>query len=517
VIGEVLDGWKLVRKLGEGASGETYWAEHGESAQKAAAKVLFPQPSADAASVEKLFADANAASRVNHVSMTDVYACGLHANQRAFVVMELLEGKNLTDALVELGAVSDVASFADIGWQLATGLAAAHGARLVHRGLKPDAIFLTFPPGQAPRPQVRVLDFGMAKFSVNLRHSQTGSLLGAPLYMPPEIGRGLPNVDHRADIYALGCIFFEMLCGRPPFVREGVGELIIAHASEPPPPVASLEPSVPQAIANLIGRMLTKNPVTRPQSMGEVAGLLEKFFDCPAPGIAPSVTPPYASASVAPTDAVAVAPTPQAPALAQAATPLGAQDSAPFRTPVAPVPPSHRQDPTALLPPGEGPPVAFANRSAAAPPSLSWTARVQQRTAILDPPNARHLSEPQRPRRPVPNRASPAPAVEAVPRLRRLPPLNIPIAVISASVVLIAGSLAMLLARKSPAKPVERPAPAVVERPPPEPTGFAPPRPAPVVPPPTVEAQAAPEPAPSPRAAGQVSAKPVKKGPAKRW
>jgi serine/threonine protein kinase len=128
--------------------------------------------------------------------------------------------------------------------------------------------------------------------------------------MSPEIGRGLGKIDHRTDIYSLGCILFEMASGRPPFVREGKGELIIAHNTEPAPFVSAFEPSFPQGMDQLIGRMLCKNPDARPRSMAEVALVLEKFFDkgsapsptaearpAPAPSVAPSVASPTASRS----------------------------------------------------------------------------------------------------------------------------------------------------------------------------------------------------------------------------
>lgn len=438
MIGEVLDGWQVVRLLGEGGSGDAYLVEHGDG-RKAAAKVLSVPASADRALLDKLFADSRAASQVNHVAMADLLGCGVHASGRAFVVMELLEGKTLSEALVELGSVSDMESFADLGWQMATALAAAHAAGLVHAGLKPDSVFLTF-PAWTTRPVVKLLDFGMAKLATSVRHSQTGSLLGAPLYMSPELGRGLPDVDHRTDIYSLGCMFFEMLCGRPPFVREGTGELIVAHATEPPPSVNTLAPSVPQPIAGLVGRMLTKNPAVRPQSMAEVAGLLEKYFDCPAPAVvlAPPVPPPVQmpGAMAAAGDVAGI---PAAPVGAVAPTlVLQATPGLPERT--------------ALLPPGEG-------------GERLWCRRLHQTTVRIEaPPLSTLPSTP--PERGVAVRQAGARARPERPPAAAAPLLNWPIVILSASVIVVAGCVVILLVRRPPRRatvPAAPPAPAAVE------------------------------------------------------
>jgi serine/threonine protein kinase len=457
MIGEVLGGYKLVQKLGEGATGETYLAEHQETGQRAAAKVLLASMSADRETLDRCFAEVRASSQVNHVGIADLFDCGVHGNGRAYFVMELLAGKTLTDALIELGQVSDIESFADIGWQLATLLFAVHGSQIVHRALKPDAIFLTFPPTQAPRPLVKLLDFGMGKFSLSVRHSQTGSLLGAPLYMSPEIGRGLPGVDHRADVYSLGCILFEMACGRPPFVREGKGELIIAHATETAPAVASLEPSIPAAIDSLIGRMLTKNPATRPQTMADVASVLEKFFDCPAPGAS-------AALPAAPPRAVPIPAQDTAPAQPRFVTPLrppSVAASPPVELPPRPVAAAQHQAPTALLPPDTQPGLLPHATPGGMPPApATWVARVQQRTAILEPPCTRRQP---RSDSPAPPRVLPSATTEVMSRRHRHPanpgaaapghasasPISLPIVIVTASVLVAVGSSILLLRGRS--------------------------------------------------------------------
>jgi serine/threonine protein kinase len=489
MIGEVCAGYRLTQKLGEGGTGETYLAEHQETGQQAAVKVLFKGLCEDTAQVEQFIADVQAASRINHIGIADIHDAGVHGNGRAFVVGEYLQGKSLTDAMIELGQVSDMASFADIAWQLATMLAAAHAAQMVHAALKPDGIFLTFPPAQTPRPLVKLIDFGMAKFTLGVRHSQTGSLLGAPLYMSPEIGRGLGRADHRADIYSLGCILFEMACGRPPFVREGRGELIIAHATESPPPVTELEPSFPAQVGTLIGRMLTKQPATRPQSMGEIALVLEKFFDCPAPGISsstPAPAPPSFSAatpSVAPANAIS-SPVPAvpvaAPPLAEARVPAMVASTGAEVRPFDPPHPGARPNEASFQRQRIHDPTALIDR-----PVQAWVAKVHQRTTMLD------ASDVSIPRMAIPapgaivqsRRSSRDRAVSSQHKASAVPApvsgINLPLVIASAVVVLVVGAIIIVLVQRRPherAEPARTSAPEAssVFVPPPPPTPAAP-------------------------------------------
>jgi serine/threonine protein kinase len=456
MIGECIAGYRLKEKLGEGGTGETYLAEHQKTGQAAAVKVLLAQMSSDAELLGRYFAELRAASVVNHIGIADLYDCGIHANGRAFVVMEYLQGKTLMDALIELGSIGDMESLADITWQLATLLQACHHQSIVHAALKPDGIFLTFPVHQAPRPLVKLLDFGLAKFTLNVRHSQTGSLLGAPLYMSPEIARGLSKIDHRADIYSLGCIMFEMACGRPPFVREGKGELIIAHTTEPAPFVSTLEPTIPPGIDTLIGRMLTKNPAVRPQSMAEVAAVLAKFFACPISEI-PQPTPPMARPPVV------ASPFAAAPVMDEIERASVAR-------------PEKKHDPTALLPPpAEEDSLGHDLLGRKPPAKPTWVVRVREKTVHFDlPPKGSPAARPiVRPRasnpaeharrsrgKPPPQRAvaNPAPASA----------VNVPVVAITASALLIVAAVLFSLVIKKPVQkkaPIAPPPPAPIAAP----------------------------------------------------
>jgi serine/threonine-protein kinase len=196
--------------------------------------------------------------------------------------MEFLAGEDLGDCLARIGHFGDrPTTAAAIGGQLASALALAHGKGIIHRDLKPDNIFLASTPDAENPINVKILDFGIAKLAyegAEAKKTRTGSLLGTPLYMSPEQCKGAGRVDHRTDIYSLGCILFELLSGRPPFIREGAGELIIAHVSEPPPDLISILPSTPAELSALVKTMLAKEPDQRPSSMGDVVRHIEDFL-----------------------------------------------------------------------------------------------------------------------------------------------------------------------------------------------------------------------------------------------
>jgi serine/threonine-protein kinase len=255
--------------------GEVYLAEHRHLARRAAIKVLRAEFSADEDLLARFFAEARAASLIRHPGIIEILDCDVDRNTgRPFIVMEHLEGENLEDFLARRGAlVGDLATATLVLAQTAEALAAAHAGGIVHRDLKPANVFLTAPAEAGVPVRVKVLDFGIAKFAVpgSTNMTRTGSILGTPIYMSPEQCRGGGNIDHRADIYALGCMTFELVCGRPPFVRETAGDLIVAHIAEPAPAMSSIQPGLPVELDALVARMLAKEPADRPGSMREIA------------------------------------------------------------------------------------------------------------------------------------------------------------------------------------------------------------------------------------------------------
>jgi serine/threonine-protein kinase len=163
--------------------------------------------------------------------------------------------------------------------EIADALSAAHARTIIHRDLKPDNVFLASAGAGAPHlARVKILDFGIAKLAgagntPSITH--TGSLLGTPVYASPEQFKGAKTLDHRTDIYSLGCIAFELMTGRPPFVGESVGELVASHLYAEPPALRTLEPTTSPAFEALVQRMLAKAAEDRPQSMREVVAAID--------------------------------------------------------------------------------------------------------------------------------------------------------------------------------------------------------------------------------------------------
>ena len=270
--------------------GEVYLGEHVHMGRKAAIKVLLPELSSKADVVARFFNEARATALLKHPGIVEVLDCDVHTSGRAYIVMEYLAGESLGEYLGRVGSLRDHPRIvAAIAGQIAAALAAAHGKGIIHRDLKPDNVFLS-PTPEAPTPvSVKILDFGIAKLvgaadTGEIKKTRTGSLLGTPLYMSPEQCRGAGGIDARTDIYSLGCIIFEALSGRPPFVREGAGELIVAHVSEAPPELSSLVPSVPPALGQLVMQMLAKDPGQRPPSMADVVRQIEDLLGVAAGG-----------------------------------------------------------------------------------------------------------------------------------------------------------------------------------------------------------------------------------------
>jgi serine/threonine-protein kinase len=208
--------------------------------------------------------------------------------------MELLEGETLAARRRRAPALT-VRQALWIVRQAARALAAAHAAGIVHRDLKPHNVFLV-PDADLPGGvRVKILDFGIAKLSDERSAALTGeqSVIGTPRYMSPEQCRGAARVDQRADVYALGCILYELVCGSPPFVAEGAGELIAKHIFEPPTPLGGRALDVDPALSDFVARCLAKEPDERPASMPEVAEALDRLVEAaPDVALAPTAPPP---------------------------------------------------------------------------------------------------------------------------------------------------------------------------------------------------------------------------------
>jgi serine/threonine-protein kinase len=296
LIGRTLDGrYEVLGRLGEGGVGVVYKGRQAKLGRFVAIKVLHPDAAASPEWRQRFEREARALSVLAHPNVVSVTDSGIDRGV-PFLVMELLQGKTLAD-LIKEGPLPLWRAL-DIARQLLRGLAFAHGKGIVHRDLKPDNLYLVPDDSAAGGIRVKVLDFGIAKLrddlSGGMAKTQAGSFMGTPPYMSPEQCRGITDsVDHRTDVYAMGIILFEMLCGAPPFVSEGWGEVVLAHLTRPPPAPRSINPAIPEAIEVVILKALAKEPNERFATAADMRGALRALT-------AVSTFPPRATSGAMP-------------------------------------------------------------------------------------------------------------------------------------------------------------------------------------------------------------------------
>jgi serine/threonine protein kinase len=281
MLGERFGSFKAVATLGAGTMGEVFLAEHQRIERRAAIKVLVPEGSRNAEMMRRFFVEARAISLIRHPGIVEVYDCDVHRNGRAYIVMEYLAGESLASRLDKSHALPWTTA-SRIARLVADAIGAAHAKKIIHRDLKPGNVFL-LGGGDWPRPaEVKVLDFGVAKLldgdNAGGPATTAGHILGTPEYMSPEHCSGA-RVDHRSDIYSLGCVLFEMVAGTPPFSAGSVRDLLTSHKFRTPPSLSDLNAAAPPWLDQLVTRMLRKDPDQRPQTMVEVAETLAPAND----------------------------------------------------------------------------------------------------------------------------------------------------------------------------------------------------------------------------------------------
>ena len=273
-IGTIIsERYRVLRKLGEGGMGVVYLAEHILIEKKVALKILGEDFARKADLVARFMQEAKAASRIGHENIVDISDFGQTASGSVFFAMEHLEGSDLATAIREDGPMP-FSRVLPIVQQICRALAAAHGKGIIHRDMKPENVFIITRNGKPDF--VKILDFGIAKMSAldepNERLTRTGMIFGTPEYMSPEQARG-DRPDHRVDVYALGCIIYEMLTGDVPFHAETFMGVLTKHMFEMPEPLGARVP-VPSDVEALVMRALAKNRDERVQSMRELADAL---------------------------------------------------------------------------------------------------------------------------------------------------------------------------------------------------------------------------------------------------
>jgi serine/threonine protein kinase len=276
MIGETLGSYKIMSEIGSGGMGVVYLAEHTVLGRKAALKLI--RSDVPKEYVERFLNEAKAAASLDHQGLVDVFDFGHHADGRAFIVMEYLQGESLAERL-EHDPRLPVPVACAIARTVALSLEVAHKQGIVHRDLKPGNIYLV-PDAEAPTGvRTKVLDFGIAKLQRDRDgkgvNTQSGAVIGTPRYMSPEQCKNAKNVDGRSDIYSLGCILYEMLLGVAPFDYDSWAELVGAHIYEEPPKPTEIEPKLPADVETLVCKMLEKDPDDRFSSMQQLAESLE--------------------------------------------------------------------------------------------------------------------------------------------------------------------------------------------------------------------------------------------------
>jgi serine/threonine protein kinase len=270
VSGADFDAYELKQELGRGGLGAVYLAVHKPLGRMVAIKLLHANEDKDPLYAERFIREAQAAGRVRHPCVVEIFDFGYTPDHRPFLVMEFIKGKTLCAQLKE--PMPPVQAL-EIAYQVASALGAVHSAGVIHRDLKPENIFV------GENNWVKIVDFGAAKDNSNRNLpniTQPGGLIiGTPHYMSPEHIYGAA-VDHRTDIYALGCVLFEMLSGKTPYQGTTSMEILLAHCKDPIPEVTSPYEPLPSILNDIIQKALDKNPEKRYQSAAEMGLELER-------------------------------------------------------------------------------------------------------------------------------------------------------------------------------------------------------------------------------------------------
>jgi serine/threonine protein kinase len=272
LIGTIVDSrYHLTRKLGQGGMGDVYLGEHLRTQRQCAVKVISRSQSTDPDALGRFLREATNAGKINHPNVATVYDFGETVEGLFYLAMEFVDGEPLSQVLERERALT-AARAAEIARQVAEGVSAAHDVGIVHRDLKPGNILITRDRRNADR--VKVVDFGIARAPADEQQNltRTGTIIGTPEYMSPEQLIG-DSVDGRSDIYALGCILFQMVTGEQAFGGP-TAQVISRRLTERPPRPREKNATIPQALDDVIVTMLGRTPTERYQSMEAVRDAL---------------------------------------------------------------------------------------------------------------------------------------------------------------------------------------------------------------------------------------------------
>ena len=284
--GEVLEGkYRVEQLLGEGGMGAVAKATHMLRRAPVAIKFMSPAVLALQGAVERFVNEGVAASQIDSDHVVKVFDVGRMPTGAPYLVMEYLDGCDLGQLLAREGGRLDQTRTVHFGLQILRALQTAHASGIIHRDMKPSNCFVINKDGEPDF--VKLVDFGISKVrsddaagrSANL--TRTNSALGTPLYMSPEQARSPRDVDHRADLYSVGAILYELLTGRTPYISESgeYTEILFKIFTTEPEPLRSLRPEIDDGLAAIVHHALTRDPNQRFSSASEFAEALAPWAD----------------------------------------------------------------------------------------------------------------------------------------------------------------------------------------------------------------------------------------------
>jgi serine/threonine-protein kinase len=277
-VPEVLGGrYEIHRKLARGGMAEVFLARDRSLDRPVAVKVLFPEYATDPSFVERFRREAQAAANLTHPNIVGVYDWGTQSGTY-FIVMEFVDGQSLAEITRAAGPLHPRRA-AEIAFEVAGALGFAHSRGVVHRDVKPGNVLISSGSGNA-----KVTDFGIARAlsSPSEDLTQAGSVMGTATYFSPEQAQGFA-VDARSDLYSLGVVLYETVCGRPPFTGESPVAIAYKHVQEAPPRPTSIVSGIPEGLEAIIGKLLAKNPDNRYLSADDLRSDLRRFLDGETP------------------------------------------------------------------------------------------------------------------------------------------------------------------------------------------------------------------------------------------
>jgi serine/threonine-protein kinase len=274
-VGTVLkEKYELLKPLAAGAMGTVYEARHVALGRRFAVKVLTIDSRQQADALPRFKREAEAATAIGHENIVDVIDIDRTDDDQWYLVMELLEGEELRDVMHrdKKLPLEDVVTIAK---QLCSAVDAAHAQGIVHRDLKPENIFV-LNRKDSEKLTVKVLDFGISKVrNADTALTRPGEVIGTPFYMAPEQARGDKTIDHRADLFALGAVFYEALTGSAPFQGDTPNAVLRSILLDDLPAPRERNPELPHAVCDVLVKALSKDPDDRFQSGAELAEALQ--------------------------------------------------------------------------------------------------------------------------------------------------------------------------------------------------------------------------------------------------